>query len=156
MNQKSPFWSHISCFKNKKKILHASVRMIFLQRIWSYQFPDWNNPPGSLSPQGQCRHPTLIPPPEWPMRPFQCGSLSHWLHLLPLSFRSHFRSVLLVPLKAKVLVSQLCPTLCHPLHCSPPGSSVHGIFQARILQSVAIPFSRGSSRPRDQTWSPAL
>ena len=37
------------------------------------------------------------------------------------------------------------------MDCSPPGSSVHGILQARILEWVAIPFSRGSSRPRDQT-----
>ena len=36
--------------------------------------------------------------------------------------------------------------------CSPPGSSVHGIFQARILEWVAIPISRGSSPPRDRTW----
>ena len=50
-----------------------------------------------------------------------------------------------------VLVTQLCPTLCDPMDCSPPGSSVHGILQARILEWVAIPFSRGSSWPRDQT-----
>ena len=42
-------------------------------------------------------------------------------------------------------------TLCNPMECSPPGSFVHGIFQARILEWVAISFSRGSSRPRDQT-----
>ena len=41
--------------------------------------------------------------------------------------------------------TQLCPTLCDPLDCSPPGSSVHGVFQARILEWVASPFSRGSS-----------
>ena len=52
--------------------------------------------------------------------------------------------------KMKVLVSQSCPTLCDPMDCSPPGSSVHGILQARILEWVAIPFSRGSSQPRDQ------
>ena len=46
-------------------------------------------------------------------------------------------------------VSQLCLTLCGPMDCSPPGSSVHGIFQARILEWVAISFSRGFSRPRD-------
>ena len=44
-----------------------------------------------------------------------------------------------------------CPTLCDPMDCCPPGSSVHGILQARILEWVAIPFSRGSSRPRDWT-----
>ena len=38
------------------------------------------------------------------------------------------------------------------MDCSLPGSSVRGILQARILEGVAIPFSRGSSRPRDQTW----
>ena len=49
--------------------------------------------------------------------------------------------------------AQWCPTLCDPVDCepSPLGSSVHGILQARILQWVAIFFSRESSRPRDQT-----
>ena len=47
-------------------------------------------------------------------------------------------------------------TLCDPMDCSPPVSSVHGILQARTLKWVAIPFSRGSSRPRDWTQSPAL
>ena len=48
-------------------------------------------------------------------------------------------------------VTQLCPILCNPTDCSPPGSSVHGILQARILEWVAISSSRGSSQPRDQT-----
>ena len=52
-----------------------------------------------------------------------------------------------------ILVAQLCPTLCNPMDCSLPGSSVHGILQARILEWVDIPFhSRESSRPRDWTW----
>ena len=46
-------------------------------------------------------------------------------------------------------VAQSCVTLCDPIDCSPPGSSVHGILQARMLEWVAISFSRGSSRPRD-------
>ena len=46
-------------------------------------------------------------------------------------------------------VAELCPTLCNPLDSSPSSSSVHGIFQARILEWVAISFSRGSSQPRD-------
>ena len=49
------------------------------------------------------------------------------------------------------LVTQSCLTLCKPMNCSLPGSSVHGIFQARILEWVAIYFSRGSSQPRDHT-----
>ena len=49
------------------------------------------------------------------------------------------------------LVTKSCPILCNPMDCSPPGSSVHGISQARILEWVDISFSRRSSQPRDQT-----
>ena len=51
-----------------------------------------------------------------------------------------------------VKVAQSCPTLCDPMDSRPPGSSLHGILQARILDWVAIPFSRRSSWPRNQTW----
>ena len=44
------------------------------------------------------------------------------------------------------------PTLCDPMDCSLSGVSVHGIFQARVLEWIAISFSRGSSRPRNRTW----
>ena len=47
----------------------------------------------------------------------------------------------------KVLVAQLCPTLCDPMDCSLPGSSVHGILQARILEWVVVPSSRGGDFP---------
>ena len=47
--------------------------------------------------------------------------------------------------------AQFCPTLCNLMHSSPPVSSVHGIPQARILEWVMVPSSRGSSQPRDQT-----
>ena len=47
--------------------------------------------------------------------------------------------------------AQSCPTLCNPMDCSPQDASVHGIFQARILEWVAISSSRGSSLPRDWT-----
>ena len=66
------------------------------------------------------------------------------VHLFPFKF--------LVCVHAKSL--QLCPTLCDPMDCSPPGSSVHEIFQARILEQVAIPFSGGSSQPRDENQVP--
>ena len=52
--------------------------------------------------------------------------------------------------------AQLCPTLCNPVDWSLPGSSVHGILQARLLEWVAIPFSRGSSRPKDRTHIPCI
>ena len=51
----------------------------------------------------------------------------------------------------KALVTQWCLTLCDPMDCSPPGSSVHGILQARILEWIAMPSSRGSSQPKDRT-----
>ena len=54
--------------------------------------------------------------------------------------------------KSESEVTQSRPTLCDPIHYSLPRSSVHGIFQARVLEWVAIAFSRGSSQPRDQTW----
>ena len=50
-----------------------------------------------------------------------------------------------------VLVAQSCLTLCDPIYYSQPGSSVHGIFYARILEWIAIPFSKGSSQLRDRT-----
>ena len=50
-----------------------------------------------------------------------------------------------------VFIAQSCLTLCNPMDHSPPGSSVHGILQATILEWVAISFSRGCSTPRDQT-----
>ena len=51
-------------------------------------------------------------------------------------------------------VAKLCPTLCSPVDYSPPGSSAHGIFQARILEWVAVSFSWGSFQPRDEPVSP--
>ena len=69
---------------------------------------------------------------------------------VPQMCRNWFLAVLFV-MKVKVLVSQSCWTPCDPMDCSQPGSSVHGTFQARILEWVAFPFRR-YSQPRDQTW----
>ena len=63
---------------------------------------------------------------------------------------AHIESVLVyLCIRAKSLHS--CPALCDPVHCSSPGSSVHGILQARILNWVAMPCSRASSHPKDWT-----
>ena len=56
----------------------------------------------------------------------------------------------------EVLVAQSCSTLCNPMDYSLPGSSVHGILQARILKCIAIPFSSGSTNPGMEPRSPAL
>ena len=89
-------------------------------------------------------------------------SLAHFLHEvqgrndirteLPVRIAHHrfwLRSESLIC--CRCLVAQSCPTLCNPTDSSPPGSSVHGISQARILEWVAMPFSRGSSWPRNRT-----
>ena len=70
-----------------------------------------------------------------------------WTHILS---SPSISSLSMLPCCVKSL--QLSPTLCDPINCSPPGSSVHGILQARILEWAATLFSRGSSWPRDRTW----
>ena len=60
-------------------------------------------------------------------------------------------SLLLASVTTNSEVAQSCLTLCNPMDCSLPGSSVHGIFQARVLEWVAISFSKGSFLPRDRT-----
>ena len=69
---------------------------------------------------------------------------NHLILCCPLSF-------CLLPEVKWSKVAQLCPTLCDPMDCSLPGFSIYGILQARVLEWVAISFSRGSSRPRDWT-----
>ena len=75
-----------------------------------------------------------------------------------LMFRSliHFELILVYGVRkcsaaAAAKSLQSCPTLCDPLDGSPPGSPIPGILQARILEWVAMPFSRGSSQPEDRT-----
>ena len=80
------------------------------------------------------------------------------VHLLPLAIlpahllNSYHFCIKLSLIRKKVLVAQLCPILCNPMSCSLPGSSVHGIFQARTLEWVAILFSRQSFWPRVGNW----
>ena len=62
-----------------------------------------------------------------------------WTHCLIIYFNQIYLSL--------CLVTQTCPTLCDSMECSPPGSSVHGIFQAIVLEWIDISFSRGSSHP---------
>ena len=93
-----------------------------------------------------CQYPSLVP-----------RVLSPGLPQTLLPRRRNENQVLYLPeenwVMTKVvlcLVSQSCLTLCDPVDYSPPGFSIHGIFQARILEWVAISYSRGSSWPRDQ------
>ena len=62
----------------------------------------------------------------------------------------YYYAAALISTEVESEVAQLCPTLCDPMDCRLPGSSVHGIFRARILEWVAISFSRRSSQPKAQ------
>ena len=74
------------------------------------------------------------------------------LHGLSLEVSQDFSIIFhLEQCSVAMLAAQLCLTLCDPTKCSLPGSCVHGILQARILEWIAIPFSRASSWPRDWT-----
>ena len=88
------------------------------------------------------RNRTCIPRSE----ALEVQSLNHWT-----SRKVHWPSetTLSAPACMCVLSCSIRSDFCDPMNCSPPGSSVHGILQARLLQWVAIPFSRGSSQPRD-------
>ena len=86
---------------------------------------------------------------------FQAPSTGNWKStiLIPLSMGISFQfSTLRNKLPKEREIAQLCLTLCNPMDCSLPVSFIYGIFQARILEWVAMSFSRGSSWPRDQTW----
>ena len=74
-----------------------------------------------------------------------CNSLSIWVKKKCIMASAFYHAFV----HAKVL--QSCPALCNPMDCSPPGSCVYGIHQTRILEWVAMPFSRGSSWLRDRT-----
>ena len=92
----------------------------------------------ACSPVSNLKHCTDLSPPQ-----SSTGSSSlHFPQLL---------SFCLLEVKVKVYVAQSCLTLCDPMDCSPPGSSVHGILQTTILGWVAISLSRESSQPSNQT-----
>ena len=82
--------------------------------------------------------------------PSLVGELIYTLHAAGHHWKKKKKTNTVVSI-VKVLVIQACPTLCDPMDCSLQGSSVYGILQARILEGVAIPFSRVSSQPRNQT-----
>ena len=122
---------------------------------WVCQVPTSTLPTaraGTLQALGQLCHPvkssTQPHITSWSQE--MCGAKSarlSWNHGSQISLSCVLSSS--VQCSAKSL--QSCPTLCNPMDCSPQGSSVHGILQARILEGVAVPSSRGSSQHRDLT-----
>ena len=124
----------------------ASFHQLLVGRLWLGQFTH-SVMSNSFWPHG-LQHTRLSSPPPTPRG---CSNSS------PSSWRCHPTiSSSVVPFSSCGSVkwsevAQLCPTLFDPMDSSRPGSSVHGIFQATVLEWIAISFSRGSSQPRDQT-----
>ena len=107
-------------------------------KCWKAKGKSWNfQERHDLSHKQQLSRDRLLP---WLLSPgsgLLCSaSEQHRLHLYNTLF-------------TRQCLSRSCPTFCDPVDCSPPGASVHGILQARTLEWIAIPFSRGSSQPRD-------
>ena len=75
----------------------------------------------------------------------------HYIPIRMAKITKKLRVITILSYWRKVILAQLFPTLCNSLDFSPPGSSVHGILQLRILPWVALSFSRGSFQPRDRT-----
>ena len=76
----------------------------------------------------------------------------YFLIIIYLAMQGSMWDLIFFSMKMGGVSAQSCPTLWKTTDCSLPGHSAHGILQARTLEWVAIPFSRGSSQPRDQTW----
>ena len=96
------------------------------------------------------RYRSLVGYSPWGHRVRHDWATKHWLDSNTQKAPNLTLPVTCVQLRESVLVTQSYLTLGDPMDCSPPGSSVHEILQARILKPVAIPFSRGSSWPKDQ------
>ena len=110
------------------------------------------------APDPTAGHCQPTPPPETPRHPGKAGSVSCEVTAAFPYDLVHTRFCLCPPkvcfprtLVKWSEVAQSCPTLCDPMDYSLPGSTIHGVFQARILEWVAISFSRRSSLPRDWT-----
>ena len=103
------------------------------------------------------KQPTCPSPDEWIRKLWYIYTMEYYSAIKKNAFDSilmrwmKLEPIIQSKVNQKVLVTKSCLTLCDPMGCSPLGSSIHGISQARILEWVAISFSRESSQPRDRT-----
>ena len=99
---------------------------------------EFNSDATSVSLNEHCNSVTLIN-----IRGTNCMTTADFTFLYDMTSFNHHSCLV------KMLAAQLCPTLCDPMDCSPPGSSVHLIFQASKWEWLAISFSRGSFQAKD-------
>ena len=146
-------------FEDKGVLRLKCLRIFYLLKQLYDQFPSLRSYPSLIllrqsdSPARQCHYITLLNKPQVGPH-FSGGEMaSRVLYkppiLSPFSAPTLPVSLVVLGKVRRGLVAHLCPTLCNPMDYSVPGSSVHGIFQARMLEWVAISSSRASSRPRD-------
>ena len=128
-----------------------------MKRMWAPGAPsDW----GTVVDSGEHTLGVILVKGDWSgvfNLPIPCahwlraaGIISSWTSSLPCVLAVLLLSMNYLQGESQSEVTQSCPTLCNPMDWSLPGSSAHGIFQAIVLEWIAISFSRGSSRPRDR------
>ena len=165
-------------YREKRTLLHCWWECKLVQPLWRivWRFLTKNNkqlpydpaiPPGHISGSYcllltmpfscQQLYGTKVPVcitggqhnrPEFSKETSLASLTSPWIIHFPTASVTYLQSISSVEFSS---VAQSRLTLCDPVDCSPPGSSIHWILQARVLEWVAISFSRGSSQPRDQT-----
>ena len=136
-------WTELKANSRKEKGWLYYIDIIFINffPLCIYWFQDAGEAEGRIDA-------SRIHPASWAAQRVLVGSTS--------SVHHHTTPSIPIRSQDKVKeseVAQSCTILWDPMDCSLPGSSVHGIFQARILEWVVISFSRGSPKPRDRTWA---
>ena len=133
------------------KKLQSLVKTYDQQAVSTLMEVLWNCMKATHGLEGDCLLPTVILHHHPTTSKIQPPSLTAIYSDSPEKSQT-VQSVFPMDVLVAVKYTQLCPTLCGPMDSSPPGPSVHGILQVRILEWVAISFCRGSSQPRDWIW----
>ena len=126
--------THTSLDFNCKRNLHAIFPMLVVGAKKNIVRQGSGDARTNEGPPPTCRT-DYCPLPGWFSHSFSRQHISRRANLI-------LSTLLRTILKVKVLLAQSCPILCNPMNCSPPGSSLHGILQARILGWITIPLSR--------------
>ena len=147
------FWENISYYQENGSNWGFGERKALLRQPDGFALPSWREMglmrwrggDSKASNSSPIKVSVPVSPGPWHKQQFPQPQKPH--HLAHTYWMSPTQQVVCIPVKSL----QLCLTLCNPMDCSPPDSSVHGILQARILEWIAMPSCRESSQPRDRT-----